>query len=105
MSQIGKHLKHLQHADLVKYELESEKAEQLLPTLIQDTSLSILHQNCQSFNAHFDQFITFVTSLEASFSVYAISELWCNKVEDFSHYDKRATHSNLSHGKEKQEEE
>jgi hypothetical protein len=87
MSQIEKNLKHLRHADLVEYELESEKAAQLLPTLIQETSLSILHQNCQSFNSHFNEFMTFITSLEAKFSIYAISELWCNKVEDFSHYD------------------
>eukprot|EP00732_Lithocolla_globosa_P001513 Lithocolla_globosa_v1_NODE_768_length_3315_cov_5.115644.p1 type:complete len:429 gc:universal NODE_768_length_3315_cov_5.115644:2568-1282(-) len=58
-----------------------------LSTIFDSNSLSILHQNCQSLQKHYDDFTHFILSLPVRFTMYAVSELWCNKLDDFSHLD------------------
>eukprot|EP00732_Lithocolla_globosa_P001060 Lithocolla_globosa_v1_NODE_468_length_3964_cov_97.214377.p1 type:complete len:993 gc:universal NODE_468_length_3964_cov_97.214377:917-3895(+) len=81
------HLKHLHHPHLTSHRLDVEHAQELLSQIEQKTSLSLLHQNCQSLQQHFEEFFNFIQSLPISFSIYAVSELWCNNLKDFSHLD------------------
>eukprot|EP00732_Lithocolla_globosa_P005058 Lithocolla_globosa_v1_NODE_4971_length_1326_cov_6.886703.p1 type:complete len:165 gc:universal NODE_4971_length_1326_cov_6.886703:73-567(+) len=81
------HLKHFHHIELQPYRMNEQESIKLLPPMITQQSLSLLHQNCQSLSKHYDEFSHFILSIHVQFSVNAVSELWCNNLIDFSHLD------------------